>query len=613
MKASVSCSWCGVIRGIASVRVRGINVQSVHVVWQWLQPYRGRFSLALVFVVLQAAIAVALPLFFGVGIIDNVLLNMRDPSLLGWVALAAIGVIFVKGVVGYSEGYTMNYIGQRFVTDLRERMYDHLLTLPLDFYSRRQSGELIARLTNDVAAIQQAIALSIGELLHHLLILLGVLAALFWLHWQLALISLVLLPLAAFALNKFGVRIRSFSGRMHEQVGDMAALLGATIGAMRIVKVFTMESFMRGRFRRANEHNFEMSMKSVQAQVTLKPVVELILVSGMVAVLWVGGREVIAGQLSVGALMSFLAYLGMLSQPVSALTHHYGLLQQAAAAGERIGTLLAVEPEPHISEQLQPLPPMTGDIELQSVSFSYEPDTLVLQDIDLTVGAGEAIALVGPSGAGKSTLVNLIPRFYDPAHGTVRLDGRDLRDVDSRSVRRQIGLVPQDPVLFDMTIAENISVGKPAATVEQIEAAARLAYAHDFIKELPNGYATKAGERGANLSGGQRQRIAIARAVLTDPRILILDEATSALDSESESAIHAALQRIKTGRTVILIAHRASTVRLADRIVVLDDGRIVQDGTHDELVRRPGLYKRLYAELLDAGPDIADDSAIEAG
>lgn len=584
-------------------------VQSLRIVWQWLQPHRGRFMLALVFVVLQAAIAVALPLFFGVGVIDNVLLNLRDPALLGWVALGAVGIILLKGIVTYSQTYTMNYIGQRLVTDLRGNTYDHLLTLPLDFYSRRQSGELIARMTNDVAAIQQAVTLSVSEMLQYVLVLFGVLGALFWLHWQLALISLVLLPLAALAISKFGVRIRAFSQRMHERVGDMAALLGETVGAMRIVKAFTMEAFSRERFRESNEHNFEVSMKSIQAQATLRPVVELILVSGMVLVLWIGGREVISGHLSVGELMSFLAYLGMLSQPVSALTHQYSLVQQAVAAGERIGSLHDVEPEPHVSEKLEPLPPVTGTIELQSVSFGYEPDVPVLEQIDLTIAAGEAIALVGPSGAGKSTLVNLIPRFYDPDAGAVRLDGHDLRGVDARSVRRQIGLVPQDPVLFDITIADNISVGKPDATPEQIEAAARLAYAHDFIKQLPEGYATRAGERGANLSGGQRQRIAIARAVLADPRILILDEATSALDSESEAAIHAALQRIKAGRTVILIAHRASTVLLADRIVVLEQGRIVQDGTHAHLIQQPGLYRRLYAELLDAVSDESSDDA----
>lgn len=589
-----------------------MGVDSARVVWQWLQPYRGKFALALVLVVVQAAIAVALPMFFGVGIIDNVLLNMQDPALLGVVALAAIGVILLKGIVTYGQTYTMNYVGHRFVADLRGKVYGHLLDLPLDFYSRRQSGEIVSRMTNDIGAIQQAVSLSIGEMLHYVLILIGVVGALFWLHWQLALVSLVLLPLAAWALSKFGARIRAFGQRMHEKVGDMAALLNESVGSMRIVKAFTMESSARRRFAAANEHNFDMSMKSVQAQATLRPVVELILVSGMVLVLWVGGREVIQGKLSVGELMSFLAYLGMLSQPVGALTHQYGIVQQAVAAGERVGQLLDEPTEPHVTANLPPLPAATGHVTLQSVHFAYVPGEPVLRDVDLQLRAGETVALVGPSGAGKSTLLNLIPRFYDPDAGTVLLDGHDVRSVDARTVRRQIGLVPQDPVLFDLSVAENIAAGKPQATREQIEAAARLAFAHDFIEALPEGYETKAGERGANLSGGQRQRIAIARAVLADPRILLLDEATSALDTESEAAIHAALERIKAGRTVVLIAHRASTVRLADRIIVLDEGRVVQDGAHDELLRKPGLYRRLYAELLAVEPtDAAEPAAVQ--
>lgn len=568
------------------------------VVWQWVQPYRRQLVLAFLLVIVQAAIAVALPMLFGVGVIDNVLLNMGDPSLLGIVALAAIAIMLLKGLVTYGETYTMNYIGNRFIVDLRNDVYDHLLNLPLDFYSRRQSGEIVSRMTNDITVIQQAVAISVAEMAHYVLVLLGVISALFWLHWRLALVSLVVLPLAAWAISNFGVRIRGFSQRMHEKVGDMAALLNESIGALRVVKAFTMETFARRRFREANQNNFDMTMKAVQAQATLRPIVELILVSGMVLVLWVGGREVIGGHLSVGQLMSFLAYLGMLSQPVAGVTRQYSLLQQAGAAGDRLRQLLDVAPEPYVTQQLAELPSVTGRVALQGVSFGYEPGEPVLQNVDLVLHAGETVALVGPSGAGKSTLLNLVPRFYDPDEGAVLLDEYDLRHIDARTVRRQIGLVPQDPVLFDTSIAANIAAAKPTATMEQIKAAARLAYAHDFIETLPEGYETKAGERGANLSGGQRQRIAIARAVLADPRILLLDEATSALDAESEAAIHAALERIKAGRTVVLIAHRASTVRLADRIVVLDEGRIVQDGTHEQLVREHGVYNRLYAQLL---------------
>ena len=565
---------------------------------QWLKPYWGRLAFSLFFVVLQAVIALALPLLFGKGIIDYVLLEAREPRLLALVATGAVVLMVFKGLVVYAQTYSMNFVGQRVITDLRARVYDHLLKLPLDFYARRRSGELISRMTNDMAAVQQAVTMSIGEVVHYTLVLIGVLVAIFWLHWQLALISLIVLPLAALAVNRYGSRIRAFSARMHERIGDMAAVLAETIGAIRVVKAFTMEGLSRRRFQEANERSFVVSMKSVQAQAALKPVVELILVTGMVMVLWAGGREVLAGRLTVGELMSFLAYLGMLSQPVSALTHHFALVQQAAAAGERIGRLLQEQTEPQASAALKTLPRVAGRVEFEHVSFSYEPGTPVLEDVTFTIEPGETVALVGPSGAGKSTLVNLIARFYDPDSGVVRVDGYDLRTVDPRSLRRQIGLVPQDPVLFGISIAENIAVSRPDAGMEEVRRAAELAYAHEFITRLPAGYDTIAGERGASLSGGQRQRIAIARAILADPRILILDEATSALDSESEAAIHAALQRIRQGRTVIIIAHRASTVMLADRIIVLDRGRVVQQGTHQELVQRPGLYRRLYHELL---------------
>ncbi|MFO7266073.1 MAG: ABC transporter ATP-binding protein [Limnochordales bacterium] len=582
----------------------------IRALWQWLKPHRARLALALCLIVLQAAVNVALPLVLGVGIVDYVLLQMKDPALLTWVAVGVVILILFKGIITYAQTYSMNYVGQRLVTDLRGRMYDHLLRLPLGFYGQRQSGELISRLTNDVAAIQQAVTLSISEVLQYVLVLGGILAGLFWLHWQMALVALIVLPVAGLAVSKYGARIRAFSKRMHEKIGDMAALLGETIGAMRIVKAFVMEGQTRRRFREANERSFDVTMKSVQAQATLKPIVELILVAGMVLVLWYGGREVLAGRLTVGELMAFLGYLGMLSQPVSALTYHFSLIQQAAAAGERIAKLLAVAPEPQGSGQLKELPPVKGRIEFENVTFGYDPSSPVLRNVTLTIEPGQVVALVGPSGAGKSTLVNLIPRFYDPDEGVVRVDGYDLREIDPKSLRRQIGLVPQDPVLFGMTLSENIAVSRPNATQEEVERAAVLANAHDFIMQLPNGYDTMAGERGANLSGGQRQRIAIARAILADPRILILDEATSALDAESEAAIHDALARLRHGRTVILIAHRASTVRLADRIVVMDRGRIVQDGTHAELIRQPGLYRRLYAELLGSVDDDAVNDAV---
>src|SRR5690606_34014534 len=446
-------------------------VQRLRVIGQWVRPYRGQLAVSLLLVALQAVIALAIPLIFGKGVVDYVLLQVQDPRLLAVVAAGAVALILFKGIITYAREYTLNFVGQRIVTDLRALLYDHLLKLPLDFYARRRSGELVSRMTNDMAAVQQAVSVSTGEILHYTLVLAGTLVAIFWLHWRLALIALVVLPLAALAVNRYGTRVRAFSARMHDRIGDMAALLSETIGAIRVVKAFTMEGLSRSRFREANERSFAVSMKSVQAQATLKPVVELILVTGMVLVLWAGGREVIAGRLTVGELMSFLAYLGMLSQPVSALTHHYALLQKAAAAGERIGSLLAHAPEPQGSAVLQSLPPIRGRVEFAGVSFGYGAGTPLLEDVSFVIEPWETVALVGPSGAGKTTLVNLIARFYDPSAGVVRIDGYDLKAVDPRSLRRQIGLVPQDPVLFGISIAENIAVSRPGADMAEIQRA----------------------------------------------------------------------------------------------------------------------------------------------
>jgi subfamily B ATP-binding cassette protein MsbA len=560
----------------------------------FMVPYFGATLFGIVLVALSALMQLVLPIALGRGLFQTVLIEKRDPQLLNLIAAGTIALFAVKGVFSYGQMYMLSYAGQRLVHDLRKVVFEHLQRLSLSFFERSRTGDTISRLTNDLTVVQNTLITGLRDFVHDAILLVGIVAAVFWLHWRLALVALLLFPLIGLTIKVYSGKIRYFSGQMQEKVAEIAAQLQETLTGIRVVKAFTMEDEERARFASKNEESFQAGMKSAQMMATVFPVVELLTVLGLVGVLWYGVGEVVAGNLLEGDLIAFLSYLGMAAAPINGITRSVNQFQQGLAATDRVFAILDEEFEVQEVPQPVKLNNVQGRVAFENVTFAYRPGLDVLEDVSLVVEPGEVVALVGPSGAGKSTLANLVPRFFDPTRGRVTIDGIDVSTVSIRSLRSQIGLVPQETILFGVSAAENIRYGRPDASPTEIEEAARLANAHEFLRELPHGYDTLVGERGVALSGGQKQRLAIARALLRDPRILILDEATSNLDAESEALVQEALERLMHDRTTLIIAHRLSTVMNADRIVVMDGGHIVEEGDHAQLMAKDGLYRRLY-------------------
>ena len=561
------------------------------------RPYRGRLSIAVVAMIVYGAASAGL--VRQIQRILDAVLPRREELVATIVTILAL--YFAKGVGAYISGYLMTDVGQRIVRDIRDRLFRHILGQSAAFFSVNTSGRLMSRITNDVAQVQRAVSETIGDLLRESFALLFFAGALFYYDARLALVCLTGAPLIVYPLVRLGQRVRRTTRRSQEALEQMSHVSAEAFTGHRIVKAFGAEDRETAKFERASDHYYRTSIKVSSALSALPPLMEFIGGIAFVTALWYGSESIAAKRLSTGEFVAFITALFMMYGPAKKLSRVNADLQQARAAGERIFEILETHSEVTEAPAAATLPPFSGAVAFSNVCFSYgNADAATLRGVTFTVRAGQTLAIVGRSGAGKTTLVNLIPRFYDVTDGAITIDGHDLREVTLASLRSQIGIVTQETVLFDDSVSANIAFGRPTATQEEIEAAARAAHAHEFIVTLDRGYETLIGERGQRLSGGQRQRLAIARALLRDSPILILDEATSSLDAESEMLVQDALTNLMLNRTSFVIAHRLSTVRRADAIIVVEKGVVVETGTHDDLMARGGAYAKLYdLQLLD--------------
>lgn len=581
------------------------KVGALGALWPFVRPYRWQMALALVALVVTSAISLILPLAAR-RVVDNFddgagLLDRYFGAALLIVALLAVGTA--------ARYFFVTRLGERVVADIRKAVYARVITLSPAFFERVMTGEILSRITTDTTLIQSVVGSSLSIALRNMLVLAGGLAMLAWTSVKLMGLVLLIVPAILIPIIVLGRRLRKLSRANQDWIAASSGTASETLLAAQTIQAYTAEARSMAQFDTVTEQSYGVARTRIATRAVMTAIVIFLIFAGVIGVLWVGARDVQDGVMTAGQLVQFVIYAILVAGGAGALSEIWGELQRAAGATERLAELLSAADT--LTDPPHPLPlpsPLRGQIAFHGVGFNFptRPDAPALHGFDLTIQPGETVALVGPSGAGKTTVIQLIQRFWDPQTGHVTLDGTDLRDLARVDLRGQIALVPQDPVIFAASAADNIRLGRPDASDAEVQAAARAAHAHDFIKTLPQGYDTALGERGVMLSGGQRQRVAIARAILRDAPILLLDEATSALDAESESLVQAAVSRLAEGRTTVVVAHRLATVKKADRIVVLDQGRIVATGSHDQLVAEGGLYARLARMQFTDGPRTID-------
>jgi subfamily B ATP-binding cassette protein MsbA len=558
---------------------------------QLAKPHGAKFILAM-FCMLIVGVMTSSLAFLVKPALDEIFLK-KNADMLIWIPFIVILIYFIKGICNYTQTILMSFIGQRIVADLRNKLYRQIQMQSLSFFTKNPTGLLMSRITNDVGSIQGAVSEALTSLLKDTFTILCLMFVVLYRDWQLGIIAMFVFPLTAYPIAKFGKKMRSIATRTQVTMGSLTTLLQETISGTRIVKAFSMEEYENQRFARENEHLFKLALKSVSVSAVSSPFMEFLGGLGIATIIFYGGYQVIKGVSTPGTFFSFLTALFMLYDPVRKLTNVNNTIQQGIAGAKRVFGIIDIVPDIRNSITATDLPKISTGIDIQNVTFAYE-ETPVLKNISLSIKAGEVVAFVGMSGGGKTTLVNLIPRFYDVTEGRILIDGRDIREVTIESLRGQIAIVTQQTILFNDTVRNNIAYGNIEETEENIIQAAKAANAHDFIMNLPDGYNTVIGEQGAKLSGGERQRISIARALLKDAPILILDEATSSLDTEAEIEVQDALENLMKGRTTLIIAHRLSTIRNAHRIIVLANGEIMEEGTHESLMEKRREYFKFY-------------------
>ncbi len=505
-----------------------------------------------------------------------------------------IGLVLLQGLCSMGHSYLTTWISQRVVADFRTHLFAHLQNLAVSFFAKRRTGELLSRLMNDVTVIQSIVTETPIDTAKQLVTFIGGIGFLLAMNWRLCLLILLLLPLLVLVAKFFGRKLKSLSTSIQDQTAALSTLLEEVISGIRIVKSFVQTKREEGRFLTAVQHGLSLSLRRAGIMALFVPVISLLTFSAAAAVLWYGGTQVIEGTVTPGDLFAFVLFAGILIGPFSSAARVFAQIKEAQGATQRVFEILDAEADIRDVPNAHVLSAVKGHVRAEQVSFSYDPRTPVLSNLSFEAQPGELVAFVGPTGAGKTTVINLLHRFYDPIEGRITVDGHDLRQVTVDSWYRQVALVPQETILFGGTILDNIRYGNPEASEAAVQEASKAAHAHEFISAFPDQYLTVVGEKGINLSGGQRQRIAIARAILKNPRVLLLDEATSSLDTESERLVQEALERLMEGRTTFVVAHRLSTIQRADRILVLDKGRVVEQGTHAQLLERKGLYHYLY-------------------